>query len=500
MQSLLMGLNRSVGRVVVALACTIASASVLADASQNTLDPQAPVLVSRRWQDGLPAGVCQFPRFSDSKQYLSFSCLSSDVVPGDNNDTYDLFLLDRETNAIERMSLTGSGKELRYPSPNGAPADDGDRAMFRGTGPFHPDLLPFPFPPSPIDGGGWANAFLRTRSTGSTDLLTRDVQGRALRGSAGLWDVHFPRSEVLFGFSGNLLTGPDLDPTRGPQLWIRNWQTGDLELLTATLTGALSEGGGESATFSRSGRFVVFAFGGNDLGPSARLGDYNVYLRDRELGTTTRLTYPWQGGEFTQALNSGLPPKVSGDGRFVSFESANPELHPDAAALGGTLVYVLDRQSGVLELISRNAEVTGYTAFNSPSDMSDDGRYVAWMSRTFSFSGPPEPTADQRAIWVLDRNTGQRVNVTASLGPLYRDSAISMDLSADGSVIAFTWRSSDINQPLLFDRPLVYTAQLRTETPYEAPLPVPVGQPSTLWLCILLILFGTVLSRRRYRR
>lgn len=91
-------------------------------------------------------------------------------------------------------------------------------------------------------------------------------------------------------------------------------------------------------------------------------------------------------------------------------------------------MYLLDRQSGVLEVISRNAETTGYSSFNSPSDMSDDGRYVAWLSRAFEFSGPPNPTADQRAIWVLDRQTGQRVNVTTPLGPLLRDSDISLDL------------------------------------------------------------------------
>src|SRR5690606_27659795 len=107
--------------------------------------------------------------------------------------------------------------------------------------------------------------------------------------------------------------------------------------------------------------------------------------------SSDRLTFPWEGGEFQAVFNIGpTPPRVSADGRFVVFQTSSTEIHPDAQALGGTQVYLVDRQASELELISRTP---GYASYNTFADISDDGRYVAWASRNFSFQGPPDPPA-----------------------------------------------------------------------------------------------------------
>ena len=84
-----------------------------------------------------------------------------------------------------------------------------------------------------------------------------------------------------------------------------------------------------------------------------------------------------------------------------------------------------------------------------------------------------------------------------SLGPLHGDTGISLDLSGDGSMIAFTWRIADPAHPQ-YRVDMLYTVDLRGPQPYAAPQPVP-SMPDR-WalygLGSLLLLFGLHHLRR----
>lgn len=443
----------------------LTSALVLWKGLASAMNPQPPDLVSVRWDTGEPSvGICGTPRFSPNNRYLSFGCIGDDLVPGDNNDRYDSFVLNRYTGTITRASVSSAGQEMGYDSFGGVPSNDG-LVVFPGRGPLHPDYGP----PPPLDVGRTA-VYLRDPAAGTTELITRDAHGQALTSGLNLYDASLSRSEILIGYNGDLRVGPHADPAIGPQIWVKNWASGAVELISATPLNGMASGGSYLASFSPTGRYVIFRSDADDLGPPARLGDGNLYVRDRETGNIERLTYPWAGGEFVTPLDIGpLQPRMSADGRFVVFSTNNAEIHADAPGDGGTYSYLLDRQTQQLTLLS---PTPGYPSYNVGVDISDDGRFVAWHSRNGSFMGPANPPADMRAIWVLDRQTGQRVNVTATLGPLYLDNTINFDLSPDGSMIAFSWRIADTNHPL-FGRLLLYTAQLRGAQPAAPPTPVP---------------------------
>ena len=470
--------------------CALLAWSSLAQA----LDPQPPVLVSRRQTDGQPAfAYCAAPRFDASTRFLAFGC-DGFLTPGDTNDRSDSFLLDRVTGVIELISRSSTGEQIRFPSGGGVPSEDGNRVVFIGTGPLHPD-----YGPPPLLEVGRNAIYLRHRDSGQTDLISRDAFGANLQGNGvSFQDAKSSRNEVLLSYNGDIRVGPNPSNSIAAQLWVRNWETGEIELVSATPAGMPSLGGGSVGKFSASGRYVVFSNAGNDLGPPARPNDQNLYLRDRVTGSIDRLTYPWQGGEFqvpppVQFRTTGSP-RISADGRFVVFSSSSRELHPDPETLSGTRLYLLDRQTRELEHLS---STPGYSSFNAHADISDDGRYVAWASRNFTFQGPPNPPPSLRALWVLDRQTGQRVNVAESLGPLHGDTGISLDLSGDGSMIAFTWRIADPTHPQ-YRVDMLYTVDLRGPQPYVAPQPVP-SMPDR-WalygLGSLLLLFGLHHLRR----
>ena len=106
-------------------------------------------------------------------------------------------------------------------------------------------------------------------------------------------------------------------------------------LLTATLAsvnpGGVAAGSGQSIapSISADGRFVVFASSATDLVPgftdSNGAGGTDVYLRDRQAGTTTLVSH--DSDVFTAGGNgSSGNPAISADGRFVVFQSAASDL------------------------------------------------------------------------------------------------------------------------------------------------------------------------------
>ncbi len=469
-------------RLVVALLSLLPMAAL-------ALDPQPPHLVSVRWDTGEPSGgVCGEASFSTNNRFLAFACSADDLVPDDNNGRADSFVTDRNTNVISRVSVTSAGQGTPWGSNGGFVSDDGDEVAFVAFGPLHPE-----YGPPPLDDFGHAAIYLRQRQLGQTTIIGRDANRVALPGSALFYAVDFAAHDLLIAYGGDLRVGSysNFIPA---QIWLTNWMTGEVELISGTPANTLSVGASYSASRTRDGRYVTFVSMSDDLGPPARLGDQNLYLRDRSARTTERLTFPAAGGEFSEGLQVGpTPPRISQNGRWIVLSSNSTQLHPAITTQSGTHVYLLDRQTGSLEHLSATP---GYASFNTNVDISDDERYVAWASRNFSFQGPANPSTDMRAIWVLDRQTGQRVNVAQPLGPLFNDNNITLDLSADGSVIAFSWRVANPSSPV-FGRLLLYTVELNGPQPPAVVIPVPwmTSRGIALLVALMLLLSVVMLAR-----
>src|SRR5438105_1865665 len=92
-------------------------------------------------------------------------------------------------------------------------------------------------------------------------------------------------------------------------------------------------------------------------------------------------------------------PSISGDGRFVAFQSTATNLSP--YALDGTQqIYVLDRKTHSVELVSRNrASAAGNEESSGPA-ISFDGRFVTFWSHADNLV--PGDTNENRDVFVYD--------------------------------------------------------------------------------------------------
>ena len=147
--------------------------------------------------------------------------------------------------------------------------------------------------------------------------------------------------------------------------------------LTAADVEAL--GFSNSPSVSESGRFVVFPSGAGNLAPQDSNAEPDIFVKDLVLGTVTRLTNGPGGTAANAASRTGNAPAISDDGRYVVFESEATDLTSDSL-LTTPNIFLHDRATGVTTLVSvSNFEDPLSTASTRPS-ISGNGRFVSFES------------------------------------------------------------------------------------------------------------------------
>ena len=460
--------------------------------ASHALQATLPVVASTNLS-GQPAfGPCSGGQLSDTGQFVVMICASSDVVSGDDNDRYDTILKDLRSGAKTRVSLDASNLEVRYHSSWGIPSTDGRFVVFNAQGMFHPDVV---WVPIGIGDATTNNVFLRDTVAQTTELLSRDFNGvgNPERAGSTMRDAAPSRQEVLFSSRANYLDGPDVLPIFTNELFVRNWATGTIERISARPDGGQSASDALLSVLGRNGRYVAFVSDATDVTTDNPLGHSQIFLRDRVSQTTTRLTRTYHGGEFDRS------PYIS---RVKSSANLDWILFSASVAVGFTpnddarwaRLYLLNRESGATELQSMGSAGTPFDNSVFDADISADGRIIAFFTRATNVLPTPNPAT---AVYVKDRLTGETINVSAPLGTSGAYIA-GVDLSADGKRLAFDWRTNDPAQPAIDDRILVYTVDLAFGAPPRTSVEVPLlPREMLLWLCALLGIAGMLAVRRR---
>src|SRR6185369_16815300 len=104
-------------------------------------------------------------------------------------------------------------------------------------------------------------------------------------------------------------------------LYVRNLTTGAVEQVNVTtpgnVPGAGATGPSGSIAISHDGRFIAFITP-EALDPSDTNNAMDMYLRDRQLGTTERVSLTSAGGQIAAGVIA-QGAAVSADGRFAAF-------------------------------------------------------------------------------------------------------------------------------------------------------------------------------------
>ena len=382
-------------------------------------------------------------RMSPDARYVAFATVSGALDATDTNGLIDVYVKDRQTGTIDRISK-GPGGVLATGGHSGwdgfgfdthglAISDDGSRVAFLSSA---TNLVA-------NDLNSRRDAFLWERASNTVTLLSKSAGGVQGDGDCTHIAISGDGSVVAFSSFATNLVASDTNST----IDLFGYVVGAGTIERVSLTDADTEmpmapsadRGALEPSLSRDGRYVAFtaepALGITDCAGQAA----ETWVRDRVAQTTvqaSRFT-----GEPGTSCGGTANPRISADGRYVVWYSSARMALPDVA--GGTLdVFLRDMQLGITEHISQSTEgLVGHIGCGWPW-VSEDGRFVS-----FNCNGifGPDDLLNGNDAYVRDRTLRQTLRFSVSSAQAHPNSVSELaSISPSGKWLLFESQATNL--------------------------------------------------------
>jgi dipeptidyl aminopeptidase/acylaminoacyl peptidase len=258
------------------------------------------------------------------------------------------------------------------------------------------------------------------------ELVSQNSRGVPAHGDSWPVAISGDGRSVLFSSDAANLPGPDLGRR---QLYVRDLDTGRTELVSRNDAGEPALADAEGFGISTDGRYVLFGTGADNF-PSTDLGR-QLFLRDR----ITRSTLMVGRGTGGAPLPDVWAASMSANGRRIAFK--------DGASRSTDQIYFRNLRTGRTRLLTRSDEdgaPVDDTEASAPGfpEISGNGRYVVFETASYeAFGNGGEPC--QFCPYIHDLKTRTTTVITdgvTSSGPEWPEG---VDISPNGRVVI--WRS-----------------------------------------------------------
>jgi Tol biopolymer transport system component/cold shock CspA family protein len=383
------------------------------------------------------------PSISADGRYVAFESDATNLVPGDTDacgqppNTYncpDIFVRDRQTSTTERVSVSSGGVQANGESWTPSISADGRYVAFDSDA---TNLVA-------DDTNAKTDVFVHDRQTGVTERVSVGYLGEGNLGSLAPSISADGRYVAFESDATNLVSG---DTNGVTDVFVHDRQTGATERVSVSSTGTQGDQPSYDAALSGNGRYVAFQSSATNLVADDTNAKTDVFVRDRQTGTTTRVSVDSAGAQANgtscfRGLEAIRCPAISADGRYVAFYSLASNLVP-ADTNGAQDVFVHDLQTRATTRAS--VDSAGYEGndWSMQPAISSDGRYVAFDSLASNLVAGDTNTA--RDVFLHDRHTGATLRVSVSSASGEGDhGSLQAAISADGRYVAFSSFASNL--------------------------------------------------------
>jgi Tol biopolymer transport system component len=312
------------------------------------------------------AGASYNPAVSGDGRYVAFDSGSSSLVTGDTNATYDVFVRDTVSNTTTRVSVDSAGIQANNTSTFPAISADGRYVAFVSIA---TNLVP---------GGtsGDAHIYVHDRDTGATSLVSVDSGGTEGNDGSGPADISGDGRYVAFESRATNLVPGGTNQTTWQHIFVHDRDAGTTSLVSADSAGNDADTGSGDPTISHDGRYIAFTSYATNLVTGDTNATYDVFVRDTVSNTTTRVSVDSAGNQGT---STSYRTAISGDGRYVAFNSFSPNLVVNDGN-GFRDIFLHDRNTGVTSRVSVDEAGGEANSHSNYPLVSADGRYVAFTT------------------------------------------------------------------------------------------------------------------------
>ncbi len=216
-------------------------------------------------------GASVDPYLSADGRYVAFDSGASNLVPGDTNDTVDVFVYDRQTNQTTRISVASDGVQSNDLSATPSISADGRYVAFTSRA----DNL------VPDDTNNAEDVFVHDRQTSRTTRVS--VTSSGIEGN--LESYTYPASisasgryVVFYSYAFNL-TSNDTNISAA-DIFVHDQLTGQTTLASVGSDGMAGSGSSYNPAISSDGRYVTFS-SGNTLVSGDTNGFLDTFVHDR---------------------------------------------------------------------------------------------------------------------------------------------------------------------------------------------------------------------------
>lgn len=304
------------------------------------------------------------PALSANGKMVAFHSAASNLVGGDSNGTFDIFVHDRETGVTERVSVDSAGTQSNGGSFNPALSTNGQVVAFQSAA---ANLVAG-------DTNGRSDIFVHDRKLGTRVRVSVDSNGMQGNGHSAVPALSANGKVIAFrSVADNLVTG---DSNGFMDIFVHDRKTGETERVSVHSAGTQSNGESFSPVLSANGQVVAFESRADNLVAGDTNGTADIFVHDRKTGLTERVSVDSLG---TQSNGRSFSSVLSASGTVIAFESEATNLVAGDTN-GRTDIFVHDLTTGETERVS--VDSLGRQSNGSSFDpvLSASGKVIAFES------------------------------------------------------------------------------------------------------------------------
>ena len=326
-----------------------------------------------------------------------------------------------------RVSVSTDGAEGNNDSSISSISGDGRYVVFTS---FATNLMP--------DGTSHQQIFLRDLETNTTSIVSINNNGDPGDLSSFVPSISSNGRFVTFrSAANNLVDGPS---DNFSHIYVRDLHDNVTTRVSVASNGDAANHPSGSPSISADGGFVTFHSSANNLDSRATvLGTDQVYIHDRNNGETTLISLTHDG---QQPNSQSRFPSISADGNYIAYDTAASNMLPGQVNQRRH-VYIYNRGTNLTSRISINSNGEDGDTASRYASISGDGRFVAFESEATNLViGDTNGKTD---VFVRDTLTSQTFRVSvASNGSQGNENSEFPSISANGRFVTFESFSSNL--------------------------------------------------------